>query len=291
MSDASGSFFARNEFLIRRLHSLSGIVPVGAYMVVHLLVNSSLVNGPGAFQTNVNQIHSLGKALLPIEWLFIFLPILFHLVVGVWIIRTGRSNIDRYRYVSNMRYTWQRWTGVIAAVFIFFHVFHLHGWFHSEYWLKHVAEPLGMANFRPYNAASTLALAMKGFVWPIFYLVGVLACVFHFANGVWTFGITWGIWVGPKAQRNASYVCALAGVGLAVVGITSLASALFTDPHEARRIEDNMYKTAVDNGLPPNEHKRAKPLPPPVVAQESILTELNVEEPSSSGASVKESTK
>lgn len=257
MSHTTGSFFGRHEFLIRRLHSLSGLVPVGAYMTVHLLVNSSLVNGAGAFQNNVNQIHSLGAFLPAVEWAFIFLPIIFHAAFGVWIIKSGKSNVDRYRYTSNFRYAMQRWTGVIAIVFIFFHVFHLHGWFHTDYWLK-IVEPWGMASFRPYNAASTLATALSGFLWPIFYLLGVLACVYHFANGVWTAGITWGIWISPKAQQWATYACTAGGIGLAMVGLTALYSATQIDVAEAKRIEDNMYNARVSTGeIKPNEHKRS----------------------------------
>jgi succinate dehydrogenase / fumarate reductase, cytochrome b subunit len=208
----SVDFFRRNEFLIRRLHSLTGLIPVGAYMVVHLLVNSSLLNGPGSFQANVNQIHSLGKLLPVVEWIFIFLPIIFHAVIGVWIIKTGKSNVAQYKYMSNKRYALQRWTGVIAVIFIFMHVFHLHGWFHGDWWRSTVLEPLGMGNFRAYNAASTLSDAMNqygGFVWPVFYLVGIVACIYHFANGVWTMGITWGAWVSPQAQQRASIICAV----------------------------------------------------------------------------------
>jgi succinate dehydrogenase / fumarate reductase cytochrome b subunit len=35
-----------------------------------------------------------------------------------------------------------------------------------------------------------------------FFVIGVLACVFHFTNGIWTFCITWGITVGQRAQRT-----------------------------------------------------------------------------------------
>lgn len=258
MSDPAVSFFSKHEFLIRRLHSLSGLIPVGAYMTVHLIVNASLLNGAGTFQTNVNQIHSLGKLLPLIEWAFIFLPIIFHAAVGVWIIKTGRSNHDNYRYVANWRYTLQRWTGVIAVVFIFTHVFHLHGWFHSDWWLKSVAEPLGMAQFRPYNAASTLAVALGGFLWPIFYFIGVVASVFHFANGVWTMGITWGVWISPKAQKNASYVCAAGGMVLLVAGLSSLYAVTQVDVAEAKAIEDRMYNAKVASGeIVPDPHKRS----------------------------------
>ena len=260
----------RHEFLIRRLHSLTGLVPVGAYMTVHLLVNASLVNGPATFQTNVNQIHALGKALPVVEWLFIFLPLIFHAVIGVWIIRTGKPNHENYRYVNNWRYTLQRWTGVVAIVFIFFHVFHLHGWFHGDWWLSRVAEPLGMAQFRAYNAASTLAIALSGFVWPVFYLLGIVASVFHFANGIWTMGITWGVWVSAQAQRRATYVCAAFGGLLLAVGLSALLAAVRLDPVQAREVEDAMYEARIlAREMEPNDHKRAAALEEPAVAAEA----------------------
>ncbi|MCA9191714.1 MAG: succinate dehydrogenase cytochrome b558 subunit [Planctomycetales bacterium] len=257
MNATNANFLTRHDFLIRRLHSLTGLVPVGCYMVVHLLVNSSLMNGPGAFQTNVNQIHSLGRALPLVEWLFIFLPLIFHAVIGVWIIRSGKTNTDQYRYLNNWRYTLQRWTGVVAIIFIFFHVFHLHGWFHGEWWLENVARPWGMANFKPYNAASTLATALQGFLWPIFYFVGIVCCVFHLANGIWTMGITWGVWTSDRAQKGASIVCCIGGIGLLIVGLSALSAAITTDVQQARNVEDAMYKLRVDTGeIVDNPEKR-----------------------------------
>lgn len=259
----SHSFFLRHEFLIRRLHSLSGLIPVGAYMIVHLLVNASLLNGPGTFQSNVNQIHSLGKLLPLVEWTFIFLPIIFHAVVGVWIVATGKSNTSAYRYSANWRYTLQRITGVIAIFFIFFHVFHLHGWFHTEWWKSNVADPLGMGQFRAYNAGSSLTMAMSGYFWPLFYFVGITASVFHLANGIWTMGITWGVWITPKAQRNASRVCAVGGVLLFFVGMSALAGVLATDVEGARKIEDAMYEAKVSTGeITPAPQKRLKDFEP-----------------------------
>lgn len=259
----STDFFSKNEFLIRRLHSLSGLIPVGAYMVVHLLVNASLLNGPATFQQNVNSIHALGKLLPLVEWTFIFLPILFHAIVGVWIVYTGKSNTAQYPYAANWRYTLQRATGMVAIVFIFLHVFHLHGWIHADWFKTGVAEPLGMANFRPYNAASTLAMALSGWGWPVFYLVGVAACVYHLANGIWTMGITWGLWVTPQSQANASKACGLGGVLLMLVGIASIAGAKITNVDEARSIEDSMYQSRIESKeLVDMPHKRSKKVEP-----------------------------
>jgi succinate dehydrogenase / fumarate reductase cytochrome b subunit len=229
-------------------------------MVVHLLVNASLLSGPSTFQKNVYQIHSLEDALVLVEWGFIFLPILFHAFFGIVIIWGGLSNTRSYPYLNNFRYTAQRATGIIALVFIFWHVFHLHGWFHFDPWLSYVAEPLGGAQFRPFNAASTLGAAMSGVVMPTFYAIGILACVYHLANGIWTMGITWGVWTSAKAQLWASKACAVFGVGLAVVGLAALYGASTVDIPEAREVEQRMYEFKTKAGdIKENPHKLAAP--------------------------------
>jgi succinate dehydrogenase / fumarate reductase cytochrome b subunit len=254
------SFLARNEFLIRRLHSLSGMIPVGAYMVVHLLTNATVLDSPATFQKNVYSIHSLGVVLPLVEWVFIFIPILFHAIVGVLIVRGSLPNNSTYKYTSNLRYTLQRATGMIAFAFIMWHVFHMHGWFHADAWLNTISG-LGGAMFRPYNAASSGAEAMRASmpIVPILYAIGVLSCVFHLANGIWTFGITWGIWVTPQAQRWATVACLIFGIGLGIVGMSALAGFAFVvDPAKAKLAEDKMYESKTASGeLAPNEHKRA----------------------------------
>jgi succinate dehydrogenase / fumarate reductase cytochrome b subunit len=259
------NFFLRHEFAIRRIHSLLGIVPLGLYMTVHLATNASLLNGTETFQRAVFMIHSPGKLLPLIEWGLIFTPLIFHAVIGVWIAKSGKSNSSQYHFRSNKRYTWQRWTGFIALVYLFFHILHLHGWFHIELWLRAI-QPLGFAQFRPYNAASSLVEAMHewGIVWPAFYLVGVLACVYHLANGLWTAGITWGLWISPSAQARASKLCTAIGILLAIVGTSAWWAAVSPSSEAAvnkmELVEDRMYKAAVDSGVvAENPEKRSKP--------------------------------
>jgi succinate dehydrogenase / fumarate reductase cytochrome b subunit len=225
-------------------------------MVVHLVTNASLLNGIETFQRAVFLIHSLGKLLPLVEWGAIFFPLLFHGIIGVWIWTTGKSNVQHYQYTANRRYTWQRWTGMIALAYLMVHVFHLHGWFHFKFWLDAITN-IGGGQFRPYNAASSLAIAMDGVVWPVFYLVGVLACVYHLANGLWTAGITWGVWVSPAAQKRASQLCLGFGLALSLISLSAWWAALKTDPVAARGIEDRMYNAGVESGMViANEHKR-----------------------------------
>ena len=267
------TFFTRHEFLIRRLHSLLGIVPLGLYMVVHLTTNASLLNGSETFQRAVYLIHSPGKLLPIIEWGAIFAPLVFHAVIGVWIAKTGRSNTDRYPLANNRRYVFQRWTGVIALVFLFCHILHLHGWFHAHWWVG-ILDRFQLGQFKPYNASSTLVAAMQGIFWPALYFVGVMSCVYHLANGLWTSGITWGLWVSPAAQARASKVCTAFGIGLALVAASAWWAAVAPGEQEIteyKQIEDRMYESSVEAGIVPrspekrskSEHPKASQSPAP----------------------------
>jgi succinate dehydrogenase / fumarate reductase cytochrome b subunit len=189
------------------------------------------------------------------------LPIIFHAVYGIVIVRSGMPNNSSYPYRKNWRYTLQRATGMIAFVFIFWHVFHMHGWIHSEKWLEAIAGWGGL--FEKYNATSSAAAAMQASILvPIVYTIGVLSCVFHLANGIWTFGITWGLWTTPLAQRRADYACIGFGILLAAVSMGSIVGFATADVTKARQSEDTQYKAKVAAGeIAPDEHKRARSEP------------------------------
>jgi len=206
------SLSERYHFLIRRLHSLSGIIPVGVFLCVHLSVNLSILAGPQAFQYAVNQIHKLDNLgiLKVVEVLFILLPILFHALVGVLIWLTSKPNMMTYQYGANVRYTLQRWTGLVTVVFIVVHLWHLH-------WVIP-----GGAEFDGHAAAETTVAAMSPWWTGPAYAVGIICAVFHLANGVWTFLITWGFTIGPESQRLSRRVCLIIGIVLGLFGLSAL---------------------------------------------------------------------
>ncbi len=224
------SFLERHQFLIYRLFSLAGIIPVGAFLVVHLLTNASVLGGAESFQSRVDLIHSLGPLLIPAEVAFIFLPMLFHAAIGFVIIANGLPNVGSYPYAGNVRYTLQRATGMIAFVFIVWHVIQLH-------WL---GAPLGGGQFDPHHATSTAAAALRPAWVTALYAIGMLSAVFHFANGLWSIGITWGIWTSPAAMRRANVLSIVVGLVLAAAGLGSLGGLQRIDIDEARITEDAM---------------------------------------------------
>ena len=222
--------FGRHEFVVRRVHSLLGIVPVGAFLAIHLATNASILDGPATFQQRVAQIHDIGaNTLLLVEWLFIFLPILAHGAIGVVIVTRGKRNLHIYPYRENLRYTLERWTGVLTFAFILWHVFHTRGWITGDWWAENVTRPLGGGTFDAKRAAATAATAIRAsLVIQIAYLIGILASVYHFSNGLWTFGITWGVWTSPRSQHWAILPCLAIGLVLAIVGVAALVGMITT---------------------------------------------------------------
>lgn len=226
------SFLDRHQFLIYRLFSLAGLIPVGAFLVVHLVTNASILAGPAAFQSRVDLIHSLGPLLPAVEWAFIFLPMLFHAAVGFVIIAGGLPNVGSYPYAGNVRYTLQRASGMIAFVFILWHIWQLHA----------MGRPLGGGGFDPHHASSTAAIALKPTLVAVVYAVGILSAVYHFANGLWSLGITWGLWTSPAAMRRANWISGAVGVAMAAAGLGALAGMRGVDVEEARVVEERMME-------------------------------------------------
>ncbi|NIK78509.1 succinate dehydrogenase / fumarate reductase cytochrome b subunit [Paenibacillus castaneae] len=194
-----------NSYFSRKLHSLLGIIPLGMFIVVHGLTNyQAFERGPEGFGKGVTFINSM--PVLPLLEIFgIYLPLLFHGIYGLYVAYQSNSNTGRFKYGRNWAFTAQRVTGVITFVFVFWHVYQTRI---QVYLGKVTHEELG-------SLMHDIATNPVMFV---LYTIGVLAAVFHFSNGIWAFLISWGITIGPKAQRISSYIC---------MGIFVVVSALF----------------------------------------------------------------
>ena len=102
------------SFILHKLHSLLGIVPIGAFLLEHLLSNFEALKGPIAYGQQVKFLNSLPLVRV-LEWVFIFLPILYHGVYGVYIWLRGKSNVVYYPWAGNWMYLMQRYTGLVGS--------------------------------------------------------------------------------------------------------------------------------------------------------------------------------
>lgn len=196
----------RQYFTLKRLHSLSGVVPVGLFLLEHFFTNAKALQGPEAFDKAAAELAGLPFVVL-LEAFGIWLPILFHMVVGILIATTSQANLGKHGYARNWQYTLQRASGVILIFYIVFHTWSTR--FSAEY----------LNSVSAYQYVNH-HLANSGVF--LFYLLGILAACYHFGNGLFGFAIHWGLITGRNAQRVAARIGLLIFVGLAIVGVLTL---------------------------------------------------------------------
>jgi succinate dehydrogenase / fumarate reductase cytochrome b subunit len=217
------------SFLLRRLHSLSGIVPVGAFLLEHILLsNATAIGGPAAYARQVRFLGSL--PLVPVLELFgIWLPILFHALYGFYIWYRGEMNVGDYPWTGNWMYVAQRWTGGIAFAYIIWHT----------YTMRFTGIDLHQYPGASFGKVQMEVLHSGLF---LFYVVGLIAASWHFAYGIWLFCAKWGIVSGEKARKRFLVVClafffVLSGVGLGSLAKLRSVPQQATDPAGAHQIE------------------------------------------------------
>ncbi|MBX3112191.1 MAG: hypothetical protein KF857_09295 [Fimbriimonadaceae bacterium] len=209
----------RENFVLHRLHSLSGIIPVGFYMVQHLTLNSFALFGPDRFNGVIGFFASFPPhILLALEIGVIAIPLLFHAVYGLFIVARADPNYSQpaYRFRENRYYTLQRWSGLVAFLFLCAHV--------ATTTLR--AKAQGHEAIRFHAMADAMAWPNNLYLGLVFYLVGVAACSYHLAYGIWNFCIRWGITVNPKSQEATGKFSAGAFVVLTLLGWSALAGFL-----------------------------------------------------------------
>ncbi|MCF6138148.1 succinate dehydrogenase cytochrome b558 subunit [Pseudalkalibacillus berkeleyi] len=200
------------DFVLRRLHSLLGVIPIGLYLVQHLTVNHFATRGREEFNAAAHFMETLPFRYF-LEIFVIFLPIIFHAVFGLYITFQARNNANRYGYFRNWMFMLQRVTGIITLIFISWHV-----------WETRVAAAFGAeVNFNMMEEIFSNPIM----VW--FYVIGVLSTIFHFSNGLWSFLVSWGIAVSPRSQKIATYVTVGIFFAVSIIGMRSIFAFVYPE--------------------------------------------------------------
>jgi len=184
-------------FLLRKMHQITGIVPLGTFFFVHMYTNSAAMNGAESFNKHVRDIHDL-PYLLFLEIFGIFLPLIFHSVYGIFISAEARNNVFNYGYGRNWFYWFQRATGIFLFFFLLFHILNFRFGLIPGLNLTPIA---GNAD----QAFDIVAREFKNTAILIVYILGVAATAWHLAYGFFLFAVDWGIVIGEKSQKYALY--------------------------------------------------------------------------------------
>ena len=179
-----------SHFLLRRIHSLTGVVPVGLFLVYHLYLQLYLHYGADIYNNKVNSFYDSPLATWALV-IVVYIPLLFHSLLGVLLVFENKIQ-PSYTYFSHLLYWLQRISGIGILLFIIAHVWNakLGPWIAGT-WGTHFE-----------HLSSGFADPETGMLTKTVYLLGVLGAVFHFANGLNTFCMTWGIALTPTSQKR-----------------------------------------------------------------------------------------
>jgi succinate dehydrogenase / fumarate reductase cytochrome b subunit len=194
------------SFFLRRLHSVTGVLPIGAFLAEHFFTNSFAMFGPEIYNAKIEFFMGLPYILM-IEVCLIWIPLLFHGLYGFYIAYTGQANTTHYGFFRNWMYLLQRLTGIVVFCFIAYHVYatRISGLLTGHH-----------ASFELVQQSLQNPLIL------VFYILGIVSASYHLGNGLFGFLITWGIAIGDKTQRALSLLCVLVSVGMAVFGLAAL---------------------------------------------------------------------
>ena len=193
------------HFLIRRVHSLLGLVPIGLFLTFHMFLNLTARGGAEMYDKVIGAMQNF-PGIFIIEVVVIFIPIALHAIYGTWVVYSSQSNILRYKYARNWFYIIQRISGLYTLAFIIIHVY--------------------LMRFSEANNFAALSEFLSQPLGLIFYTLGVLFAIFHFVNGLWAFAITWGITIGPHSQKIWLYTLAAVFILLSVIGLADISAFL-----------------------------------------------------------------
>jgi succinate dehydrogenase / fumarate reductase cytochrome b subunit len=198
---------------LRLLHAVTGVVPLGAFLVLHLWVQARAVHGPTEYARVIRKAESV-PGLWVFEILGIYAPLLFHAAYGIFLSVRAASE----RAARPPRDAWSRplqiASGIATLLFVAYHG-----------WELPIARMLGRLRYADFFSVLVDRLSSTNdFGVPLHamaYLLGLGASSYHFANGLNGFLLDFRV-VTSGTTRRASVVCTIAGIVVFLLGARSV---------------------------------------------------------------------
>ncbi len=186
-----------STFLSRRLHSITGVIPVGLFLVYHLYGQLYLHSGAEGYNARVNGFYDSPLSTW-ILILLVYIPLFYHSLLGVKL--SFEANVQpTYQFFGHLLYWLQRISGVGVFLFIIAHLANAKFAPGAGCFADCAADHYG-------HLAEGFGDPDSGLITKTVYMLGILGATFHLSNGLNTFCITWGIALTPKAQAKVRTV-------------------------------------------------------------------------------------
>jgi len=175
-----------------RLFSLTGLVPLGVFLIVHLWTQSRVLFGPRTFGSATTN-----APLAVLDVVLVLLPLVFHAAYGAFL-TVKRRPLAAPRPYPRAIAILMRVSGGVALLFILAHLY---------------TTRITLAGARGGDLESVLAprLASTTLGAPLVaigYMTGLAGVTFHFVVGVWGFFAS----RTSNVRRIAAYACAAVGL-------------------------------------------------------------------------------
>lgn len=208
----------RENYTLHKLHSLTGIIPTGFYLVQHLTLNSFALAGAEKFNGVIEFFEGMPKHFLYGLKALIWGCLIFHAVYGIFIAMRADGNYGEksLRFRENRYFMLQRASGIFAFFFLAFHMAS-----------TSINAQFNGAEVIKYGTwAERLAWPNGTYLMLVFYFLGVVASAYHFSYGLWNFSIRWGITVSQRSQDAMAKVAGGAFVAISAIGTLALVGFL-----------------------------------------------------------------
>jgi succinate dehydrogenase / fumarate reductase cytochrome b subunit len=202
-----------------RIHSLTGVLPLGAYLVLHLFEASSAVGGRRAFVDGMSGVGG-GSALL-FESVLVLLPLAVHIGLGIAIWARPSPGVTSPHPTTAFR-TIQRVTGVVVLAFLLFHLGHT---FALE---VEGADANALYDRLWVQLGTPLYIGV--------YVIGTAAVALHLANGLPAAARRFDLVKTEKAYRGVRHLSAALAILLFLATVNTLSHFVVGDSFFGGRI-------------------------------------------------------
>jgi succinate dehydrogenase / fumarate reductase cytochrome b subunit len=188
----------------RKLFAFFGVVPLGAFVFVHVITTSTAMSGAARF----DRVFARTPVLTSFTMLVVMAPLVAHAVWGLLAAREPRS-LHLSAWLPGLR----RWSAIVLLAFLVAHIIELplRGWLGS-------LSSDAMFDVMSAHMSSTwhaLPLVALG------YLVGTAATLFHLATALWASFRVSGVLVADRTSALLKWgIIATSAVLFVIAGAT-----------------------------------------------------------------------
>ena len=195
----------RTSDRLRRIHSLTGMLPLGVFLLEHITVNSFAIAGPDHFRRVAASLGGFPMVAV-IELFGIAVPLMIHSVIGC-LIATELPQRGSREWPTRREIV-QRATGVLLLPYLIYHV-----------WSTRLSPEVTVKHADLFDVMHRQVSGAGGLV---FHAVGVILAAWHLGNGLPGFLERWGLARTPPAARAAQRIGGTISATLAIAGLAAL---------------------------------------------------------------------